>query len=213
MRSNDNGVICVLAFIRKTDQNYNLRIEIMNEFTHYLKVDYRKVSLEIIINGLNDAIDSLKKQIDEIHWYDGDWFMEESEPIYGLAFIAFQNYINGSIKDFIGDLKSKQELYKIENKESKHSKTKIELIIGLANYSKHKDEGISHRGTKEVLDCFELNYKNVTYLDNSPIYQGLTILDENWDLIKIKAIAIEWRKLLWNQEIELNTKITKSQVK
>jgi hypothetical protein len=67
----------------------------MNEFTHYLKVDYREVSLVIIINGLNDAIDSLKKQIDEIHWYDGDWFKEESEPIYGLAFIALQNYING----------------------------------------------------------------------------------------------------------------------
>jgi hypothetical protein len=185
----------------------------MSEFIHYLKVDYREVSLKMVINGLNDAIDSLKNQIDEIHWYDGDWFMEESEPIYGLAFIAFQNYINGSIKDFKGDLKSKQELYKIENKESKYSKSKIELIIGLANYSKHKDEGIPHKGTKEVLDCFELNYENVTYLDNSPIFQGLTILDENWDLVKIKAIAIEWRKLLWNQEIQLNEKITKSQVK
>jgi hypothetical protein len=185
----------------------------MSEFTHYLKVDYREVSLEMIINGLNDAIDTLKNQIDEIHWYDGDWFMEESEPIYGLAFIAFQNYINGSIKDFKGDLESKQELYKIENKESKYSKSKIELIIGLANYSKHKDEGIPHRGTKEVLDCFGLNYKNVTYLDNSPIFQGLSILDENWDLVKIKAIAIEWRKLLWNQEIKLNQEITKSQVK
>lgn len=177
----------------------------MNEFTHYLKVDYREVSLEIIINGLNDAIDSLKKQIDKIHWYDGDWFMEESEAIYGLAFIAFQNYINGSIKDFKGNLNNKTELYRIENNESKYPKSKIELIIGLANYSKHKDEGIPHKGTKEVLDCFELNYENVTYLDKSPIFQGLTILNNDWDLLKIKTIITKWRELLWNQEIALNT--------
>ncbi|PKQ45196.1 hypothetical protein [Confluentibacter flavum] len=176
----------------------------MNEFTSYLKVDYREVSLEIIINGLNDAINTLKKQIDEIHWYDGDWFMEESEPIYGLAFIAFQNYINGSIQDFKGNLLSKQELYKIENSKSKYPKTKIELIISLANYTKHKDDGVPHKGTKEVLDCFKLNYLNVTYLDKSPIFQGLTILNKNWDLFKIKAIVTKWRKLLWNQEIELN---------
>jgi len=176
----------------------------MNEFTHYLKVDYREVSLEIIINGLNNAIDSLKKQIDEIHWYDGDWFMEESEPIYGLAFIALQNYINGSIKDFKGNLNNKQELYRIENNESKYPKSKIELIVGLANYSKHKDEAIPHKGTKELLDCFELNYENVRYLDKSAIFQGLTILSNDWDLLKIKAIVTKWRELLWNQEIELN---------
>jgi hypothetical protein len=173
----------------------------MSEFIHYLKVDSREVGLQIIINGLNDAIYILKNQIDEIHWYDGDWFMEESEPIYALAFIAFQNYINGSIKDFKGDLKSKQELYGIEYEQSKYSESKIELIIGLANYSKHKDERVLHRGTKEILDCFGLNYQNITYLDNSPVFQGLTVLNENWDLIKIKAIVIEWRKILWNIEI------------
>ncbi|GAA4956721.1 hypothetical protein [Algibacter aquimarinus] len=174
----------------------------MNEFTHYLKVDYRQVSLEIIISGLNDAINSLKKQIDEIHWYDGDWFMEESEPIYGLAFIAFQNYINGSIKDFKGNLNNKNELYRIDNNKNEYPKSKIELIIGLANYSKHKDEGTPHRGTKEVLDCFELNYEKVTYLDKSPIFQGLTILNIDWDLLKIKTIVTDWRKSLWEQEIE-----------
>lgn len=176
----------------------------MNEFTHYLKVDYRAVSLEMIINGLNSAIDNLKNQIDEIPWYDGSWFMEESEPIYGLAFIAFQNYINGTIKDYKGNLKSKQELYRIENSKSKYPKSKIELIIGLANYSKHKDEGTPHKGTMEILDCFELDYKNPGYLEKSPIFQGLTILNEDWNLIKVKAMITEWRKLLWTQEIKLN---------
>ena len=100
--------------------------------------------------------------------------------------------------------KRKQELYKIENSESKYPKSEIELVIGLANYSKHKDEGIPHRETKEILDAFELNYENVTYLDKSPIFQGLTILNKDWNLFKITEMILEWRKLLWTTEIELD---------
>lgn len=132
--------------------------------------------------------------------------MEETVPIYGLAFIAFQNYINGSIKDFKGNIKSKQELHRIDNEESTYSKSRIELIIALANYSKHMDEGIPDKGTKDVLDCFELNYENLTHLDNSPIFEGLTILNNEWDLSKIKSIVTEWRKVLCKKETELKIK-------
>jgi len=138
--------------------------------THYLRIDHRVVSLNVTIKGLTETITTLKNQINEIYWYDGDWFMEESEPIYGLAFIAFQIYINGSIKDFSGDLKAKETYYKLEQKTNNNTKSKIELIIGLANYIKHKEEGTPHKGTKETLDYFKLNYENVTYLDNSPIF-------------------------------------------
>ena len=167
--------------------------------THYLRIDHRAVSLNMTIKGLTETIATLKNQINEIHWYDGDWFMEESEPIYGLAFIAFQNYINGSIKDFSDDLKAKETYYKLEQKTNSYTKSKIELIIGLANYIKHKEEGTPHKGTKETLDYFKLNYENVTYLDNSPIFQGLTILNEDWDLSKIKEYVTEWREFLWSR--------------
>ena len=101
--------------------------------THYLRIDHRAVSLNMTIKGLTETIATLKNQINEIHWYDGDWFMEESEPIYGLAFIAFQNYINGSIKDFFFFFKAKETYYKLEQKTNNNTKSKIELIIGLAN--------------------------------------------------------------------------------
>ncbi len=175
----------------------------MSELTHILQVDYRAVSLNIIINGLNDAIKVLGNQIDEIHWYDGDWFMEESEPIYGLAFIAFQNYINGSINDFKGELKNKEELYKLSQNSDNYSKSRIELIIGLANYSKHKDEGTPYKGTKEILDYFKLNYENISFLDESPVFQGLPILDKDWDLLKIRDLVTEWRKSLMSQSINI----------
>jgi len=166
--------------------------------THYLRIDHRAVSLDMTIKGLTETISVLRNQINEIHWYDKDWFMEESEHIYGLAFIAMQNYINGSIKDFAGSLKKKESFYKLEHNPNINERTRIELIIGLANYAKHKDEGTPHRGTKETLDYFMLNYKNVTYLDNSPIFQGLSLLSTDWDLFEIKNYVTKWREFIWS---------------
>lgn len=162
--------------------------------THYLRIDHRAASLNMTIKGLTETIAILKNQINEIHWYDGDWFMEESEPIYGLAFIAFQNYINGSIKDFDDSItdNEKHKYYNLKHNPNSNTKSKIELIIGLANYIKHKEIGTLRRGTIETLEYFKLNYENVTYLDNSPIFQGLTILNEEWDLFKIKDYVREW---------------------
>jgi hypothetical protein len=166
---------------------------------HYLRIDHRAVSLNITIKGLTETITFLKNQIDEIDWYDGDWFMEESEPIYGLAFIALQNYINGSIKDIADSLKEKETYYKLEQYLKEGNRSRIELIIGLANYAKHKDEGTPHKGTKDILDHFNLNYEDVTYLDKSPIFQGLTLLNEDWDLLQVKTFVTDWRELLWSK--------------
>jgi hypothetical protein len=171
---------------------------------HYLRIDHRAVSLEITIKGLTETISVLKNQFDEFDWYDGDWFMEESEPIYGLAFIAFQNYINGSINDFADSLKEKESYYKLEQNSKEGNRSKIELIIGLANYAKHKDEGTPQKGTKDILDHFKLTYYDVTYLDKSPIFKGLTLLNEDWDLFQVKNIVTAWREYLWSKNEELN---------
>jgi len=168
-------------------------------YTHYLRFDHRAVSLDMTIKGLSETITILKHQVNEIDWYDGDWFMEESEPIYGLAFIAFQNYINGSIKDFADCLKGKESFYKIEQNPKSSNRSKIELIIALSNYAKHKEEGIPHKGTKDILDHFELTYIDVTYLDKSPIFQGITLLNEEWNLFQIKNIVTDWREYLWSR--------------
>jgi hypothetical protein len=167
--------------------------------THYLRRDHRVVSLALTINGLSETIKALKNQISEIDWYDADWFMDESEPIYGLAFISFQNYINGSIKDCPDSLKEKESCYKVEQNPKDGKRSKIELIIGLANYAKHKDDGTLHKGTKDILDHFKLTYNNVTHLDKSPIFQGLTLLSEEWDLFQVKNLVTDWRDYLWSR--------------
>lgn len=137
--------------------------------------------------------------MNENSWYDGLWFREYSELIYGLAFISFQNYINGTIKDLIDSTSEKTKYYKLEPNIKNYEKSYIELIIGLANYIKHKeDEGSLHKGTSEILKSFGLDTsKEADIIDSSPIFEGLTILTENWSLIEIVSNVIIWRSNLF----------------
>jgi len=175
----------------------------MSELTHWRRVDYRVASLNMTIQGLNNSIEILKGNIKELHWYDGDWFLEESEPVYGLAFIAFQNYIYGSVKDVVGQTNERVNFYQLGPNVEGYSKSKVELIIGLANYAKHKDDGIPHKGTKEILECFNLDYQDISYPDKSAIFQGLTILNKDWDLFAIKELVTNWRELIWTCNTEV----------
>lgn len=52
--------------------------------THFLRCDYRKVSLDLTIEALSNSIDYLKMKMKELSWYDWGFFIEESEFIYCL---------------------------------------------------------------------------------------------------------------------------------
>ena len=168
-------------------------------YTHYLKNDYRAESLTQIINGLDNAIKTLKTRMNENTWYDEFFFREDSEPIYGLSFIAFQNYINGTIKDIVNSSSNKTNYYKLNPNFKNYNRSDIELIIGLANYIKHKeDDSLLHNGTAEILKSFNLDIsKEAEILNSSPIFDGLTILTDNWNLFEIKLSVISWRKDLF----------------
>ncbi|KGO94731.1 hypothetical protein [Flavobacterium subsaxonicum] len=166
---------------------------------NYLIIDYRFESLSHIINGLKKSIENLELKLNTLDWYDGLWLREESEPVYGLAFIAFQNYINSTIKDITGFTKDKTNFYKINGNINGFKNSQIELIIGLANYIKHKDDdGLFHVGTKSLLKNFNLNSNKDNDIDNSAIFGGLSILDDKWNLDKILTIVILWRKQLYD---------------
>ncbi|MBK9801277.1 MAG: hypothetical protein IPP56_16665 [Bacteroidetes bacterium] len=167
-----------------------------NTKTHYLENDYRIESLVQILNGLENSIATLKDRMATYSWYDGIFFLEDAEPIYGLAFIAMQNYIYGSIKDLAETTSDKATYLKIESNHKGYTKTKIELIIGLANYIKHRDEENLHKPTKEILESFNLKQRGE--ISSSPIFEGLTILNEQWNLKDIMEDISQWRtKLLF----------------
>ena len=138
--------------------------------------------------------------MEESDWYDGDWFRQDTEPIYGLAFVSLQNYINGSIYDLTGEASNKLFYYKITPNLHGFENTAIELIIALANYSKHKDEKPLHLGTQKALTNFGLKYDDVY---DSPVFDGLEKLDKDYNLFTILKTVADWRETMWlNSETE-----------
>jgi hypothetical protein len=168
--------------------------------THYLRIDHRKKILELVISGLQNSIDELYSQISEVEWYDGGWFAEEVEPILGLSYIAYQNYINSSVYDKFGTVANKNEYYKKGDRNINGKRTEIELIIALANYYKHRDDDRDlHRGTDAVLIDLDLDYKKI-YPEELPIIEGTNILSDSWKLGDITTIVTDWRESLWINE-------------
>jgi hypothetical protein len=170
----------------------------MAELTHYLRLDHRKEILEMVLIGFQKSIDELHSRIKQIHWYDGGWFVEEAEPILGLAFVAFQNYINSSIYDRFETLNTKTEIYR-RSKSLNDKRTDIELIIAIANYYKHRDDDHSlHQGTEAVLNDLGLKYKDIIEPEKLPIIKGTEMLSQNWDLNAITKMVTDWRESLWD---------------
>lgn len=174
--------------------------------THWKKSDDRIKSLETIIKHLNNSIKEVKSNIQKVTWYDALWFLEESEPIIGLMFIALQNYINSSIYDKYESLDKKNEKYKIGEKIKYKDNTidisKIELIICIANYYKHRDDdNILHRGTANILERIGLKYENNSNIEHSPITRSLELLVNDQDPSNLINIATKWRSLLWDENV------------
>lgn len=165
---------------------------------HWKKTDFRIESLRNTVLGLENSILELRKKIDRIEWYDGLWLIEESEPIYGLVFIAFQNYINSSVFDRFGNLDKQYLKYKLGDKIKETGRTDIELIISISNYFKHRDHPKKLIGeTPKILSDFNFQFDKNLDIADSPIFKGLEIFSKSWELeIVIQAIE-RWREKLW----------------
>jgi len=166
--------------------------------THWRKVDYRIESLTFTIQALENSILKLQEKLEEFEWYDCFCLIKESEPIYGLVFISFQNYINSSIYDRFSSLNEKNKKYKLGKILNNYQRTDIELIIGLANYFKHRDDNNKfHKGTIQILNDFNFRYdENIDTID-SPIFKGLSLFSETWELAEILKVVQNWRDKIW----------------
>jgi len=171
--------------------------------THIWRLDYRKESIIQIIAGLKAAITKLEERIDERDWYDTSFFLEDTEPIVGLAFIAFQNYIYGSIKDRFKSIETAKLARLTSPILKRYNRTEIELIIVLANYCKHTDGELT-KATKGILREFKFDGG----IDSTPIFDGLELLSAAWDLDEILLKVLSWREALWTEYADLEVVIT-----
>ncbi|MGZ2371421.1 hypothetical protein ACXR6G_16700 [Ancylomarina sp. YFZ004] len=170
--------------------------------THYLKLvgDYRYEALMEMFKGFNKALDNFKQKFEEISWYEGDTYYEETELIYGVVLVSLQNYINSCCADFIKikpDGYTKNYQYYSENtKVIANDVSQIRLIIELANYFKHKNDKTGL--TKNTRECFEkldlLRYRSNEengWSENLMI-EGLEMLYHN-DFNQLLPIVKSWR--------------------
>ncbi|MDD4644869.1 MAG: hypothetical protein PHY99_02665 [Bacteroidales bacterium] len=176
---------------------------------HYMRIDSRIKVVRDIISLLQGQLENYRQIFKE----NGGWFWDalyadDTEFIVGLVFVILQNYINSSISDLYPDLKKIYSKYSVDKKLDNSQTTRIELIITLANYYKHRDlPPFLHADTIMVLD--DLNIKFREYYDeqnsnyfhaigsDSPIFSGLSMLSENWDFNDLINIVSDWREKLW----------------
>lgn len=179
---------------------------------HYMRIDTRIGIVRNIISPLRDQFEKIKEINKEYEFYYWDMiYADDTEHIVGLVFIILQNYINSSISDLYPDLKKVYTKYSNDKKIKKSQITRIELIITIANYYKHRDLPPElHNNTTRVLDDLNIKYKE--YYDeqdleyfyaigaSSPVFSGLDMLSENWDFLDLINIVSEWRENLWINE-------------
>jgi hypothetical protein len=169
--------------------------------TDWKEIDFHKRSLSITLSSLQGAIDQVYLFHKENSWFDGMFLLEASEPIYGTAFIVMQNYINTSIYDCDDSLKYKHDRYKLGEQLEGKKLSYIELIIGIANYFKHRDDDRGlHNGTSKILTLLE--FESSGDIEESPIFESLNLIDPQWKLASFESILLNWRELLWKNKIK-----------
>ena len=173
--------------------------------THYLEVDYRSETLEEIFVSLDHGFTRYQKKYDENEWYDAYWAQEQTESIFGIAYVTAQTYITGAISD----------VSKITGHNAKHKKfewlstsckellngiSTISFINAMANYYKHYEEwdrweatGIN-KNTIETLLAFGINEET-----DFPCWEAAKILSGEkfpFNISFLGEILIGWRKEL-----------------
>jgi hypothetical protein len=182
---------------------------------HYLRKDNRIETIKNIIEPFQKQLDKVIElcENDNLDWWD-NFYADDTEHLVGTVFIVLQNYINSSISDLFPELTKLHSKYTSDKKVYKNLKTtRIELIIALANYYKHRDLPTElHKYTTNPLLDLGIEYKQVYDIENnkyfhkmgadSPIFNGLNILSKKWNFNDLIEIVSEWRENLWNLETE-----------
>lgn len=187
---------------------------------HYLRPDTRINVIKNIISPfqlqLNNVNEMCKKE-NYIHW--DDCYADDTEHLVGTVFIVLQNYINSSISDLFPDLSKLFTKYSLDKEISNTQTSRIELIIAIANYYKHRDLPTPlHENTAKIFDNLNIDFKcvydvqNDKYFheigSNSPVFSGFSLLSESWSFDDLINIVSEWRECMWlNEERIIKNKI------
>ena len=171
--------------------------------THYLEVDYRAETVEEIFLSLDHGFIRYKKKFDDNEWYDAYWAQEQTESIFGIAYVTAQTYITGTLSDVSKITGHSNREKKIEwmfdsCNEVQDGVSTVYLINTMANYYKHYEEweewkavGIN-KNTIETLKKLGINEET-----DFPCWEAAKIIsntDMPFDVSFLGRILIKWRK-------------------
>ena len=171
------------------------------------EIDWRYSSIRNIFGTLSE---SLQTVVDKLHEAEQsgddiafDFALEQAEGLCGIAFVAAQTYIAGTVADVnriassSTSLKKDQLLRNYSDDLAQINLTKLELCDAMANYFKHHDEWQrwSGRGRKQKTVAI-LQTIGIKESDNYPCIKAVHILlsQDEWDLIPLLKLLSKWRE-------------------
>src|SRR2546421_13036673 len=114
---------------------------------NWREIDFRYDWVSLTLHALKSGFESIKETEKREPWFDGLWQLEHAESIFGVAFVAAQAYILGTVEDInhIREGKGMARLKKInyyfdDPVTLSNGASRILLINSMANYYKHHDE-------------------------------------------------------------------------
>ena len=96
-----------------------------------------------LLSSLNHGFSIIQHKLNYIDHFDGIFAQEQAETIFGIAFVAAQTYITGTVSDMMV-INEKVKLSKFEmlslGSPMVGQISKVHLINAIANYYKHHEE-------------------------------------------------------------------------
>jgi len=167
----------------------------MGKKTHWLSF-FRISHLNLIVDNLETVLNKIVKEYKEIEKYESLPYREEYDETLGFIFMAFQSFISGTIADFLNNLEykridagEKNRILKLDKKFNEQY-TIVEIINGLANFFKHKDEGPLSGETAKIISSLKID------INDFPLTSALYILEKKGRVQELKQYVIEWRETL-----------------
>lgn len=171
---------------------------------HSLRFDTRINVIKNIISPFQlqlNSVDEICKKNNYIHW--DDCYADDTEHLVGTVFIVLQNYINSSISDLFPKLSKLFTKYSLDEKIGNTQTSRIELIIAVANYYKHRDLPTAlHEHTSKIFDNLNIDFNYIYDIEsdkhfhkigsNSPVFDGFSLLSELWSFDDLINIVSEW---------------------
>ena len=171
---------------------------------NWREIDFRYDWVFLTFSALKSGFYTIRQQASAESWFDGTWQVEHADAILGVAFVAAQAYLVGTVED-VNHIrqsrgqaeKSKIDYYKDDPHPLPNGISRILLINSIANYYKHHDEWDDPWTPN--LTTTTLAAVGIVKSTEFPCYEAAKTLwgpTEVENLDKLAGIIKEWREYI-----------------